>query len=198
MSERSEGSGSRDCARVASSTGSTLPDADHYTIAPPCTHEEFLAVAKVYARAVVRAADLSVEVSALEWKVSTRAKRRAGALTYRGDEPVRVTLAWKQFEQRGWSATASTIRHELLHAHLLNEGVGPGHGPEFRRLAQALETNVHCERFTDPTWWVHCTDCSHQIARYRRSKLVSNPEQYRCGECGGRLRVERNDSQQSR
>ncbi len=167
-----------------------LPDPEAYAISQPCTHEEFLAVAKVYAREVVRAVALSVSVSDLSWTVSTRARRRAGAITYRDGEPQSITLAWKQFETQGWEATASTVRHELLHAHLLNEGVGPGHGEAFRRLADSLDTTVHCERFSEPSWWVHCTECDATLARYRRSKLVSNPENYRCRSCGGDFRVE--------
>jgi SprT-like protein len=167
-----------------------LPDPGAYEISQPCTHEELLAVAKVYARAVVRAFDLSVVVSDLSWEVSTRAKRRAGATTYRDGEPESIRLAWRQFDRQGWAATASTVRHELIHAHHLNEGIGPGHGLEFQRLAEQLETAVHCERFTEPEWWVHCTECDVTLARYRRSKLVSNPSAYQCGDCGGDLRVE--------
>lgn len=171
-----------------------LPEVTAYRISQPCTHEELLAVGRVYARAVVQAIGFSVSVSDLSWHVSTRAKRRAGSLTYRDGEPESITLAWKQFENRGWEATAATIRHELIHAHLLAEGVGPGHGPEFRHLAEALDTEVHCERFSDPKWWVHCTDCENSIARYRRSRLVSNPSAYQCGNCGGDLRVESAES----
>ena len=191
MSETSDESDDR--SRLEAPASVSLPDVDQYAISPPCTHEEFLAVSKVYARAVVQAVGLAVEVSDLTWEVSTRSKRRAGALVYRGDEPRRVKLAWRQFESRGWEATASTIRHELIHAHLLNVGVGPGHGEEFRRLAAALDTSVRCQRFTDPKWWVTCLECGYQIPRYRRSKLVSKPGRYRCGKCGGSLEVERND-----
>ena len=173
--------------------GGELPDPEPYEISQPCTHEELLAVAKVYARAVVRETGLTVSVSELDWEMSTRAQRRAGATTYRDGEPQSIKLAWKQFERRGWEATASTIRHELIHVHLLNEDVGSGHGEPFRRLAAELETDVHCERFTDPKWWVHCTECDATLARYRRSKLISNPDSYKCANCGGDFRVEAND-----
>ena len=162
-----------------------LLDGAGYTLEPDCTHTEFLAVAKVYARAVVEAFDLTVTVSALDWEVSMRAKRRAGAVRYRDGEPRAVVLTWEQFEREGWPTMAGTIRHELVHVHLLNEGVGPGHGDEFRELAEKLEAPVHCDRFAQPKWWILCRDCGARLARYRRSKLVSAPEQYRCGECGG-------------
>lgn len=171
-----------------------LPRADSYAITPDCTREEFLAVVRVYARAVVDAFDLHVDVDDLTWEVSTRARRRAGALEHRDDEPRTIKLAWRQFETAGWSATAETVRHELLHAHLINEESDSSHGEAFRSLAKELETGVHCDRFAKPKWWIRCVDCGARLARYRRSKLVSNPEQYQCGECGGTLRVERNES----
>ncbi|SEH47850.1 SprT-like family protein [Halopenitus malekzadehii] len=168
---------------------------ERYHIGPDATPTELLATARVYARAVVESHGLSVSVSRLEWEVSRRAKRRAGAVRYRDGEPTAIVLAWLQFRNRGWRATAATIRHELLHAHLLNERGDPSHGPTFRRLAATLETHVHCDRFVDPTWWVRCRDCDAEIARYRRSKLVTEPDRYRCGECGGRYRVIRTASE---
>lgn len=177
-----------------------MADSDHavtetvrrYAVSPDCSREEFLAAAKVYARTVVADHDLSVSVSDLSWEVSTRAKRRAGAVKYRDGTPETVILTWRYFENAGWPAAAATIRHELAHVHLLNERGDASHGPAFRRLADALDTHVHCEHFTDPKWWVRCTDCDVALPRYRRSKLVDHPEQYRCGDCGGRFRVERN------
>jgi SprT-like protein len=166
---------------------------DEYAIESGCSREEFLAVAKVYAREIVDAFDLTVTVSNLTWDVSKRAKRRAGAVEYRDGEPERIVLTWEQFADSGWEPMAATIRHELIHVHLLNEGVGPGHGDAFRELASILETPVHCDRFADPAYWVECTDCETSIARYRKSKLVKQPDQYRCRECGGTFAVRKND-----
>jgi SprT-like protein len=173
-----------------------MADADplqRYAVAADASHEEFLAAAKLYARAVVDRHDLAVDVTGLDWEVSTRAKRRAGAVLYRDGDPETVRLTWGQFENRGWPAAAATVRHELVHVHRLAEADDPSHGEAFRRLADELDTHVHCERFTDPEWWVTCVDCGAQLARYRRSKLVENPADYRCGSCGGSFRVERAD-----
>ena len=161
-----------------------------YAVSSACSHAEFLAAAKLYARAVADRHDLSVSVGDLDWKVSTRAKRRAGAVHHRDGDPERITLAWRQFENEGWVATAATVRHELVHVHLLAEDGDASHGPAFRQLAEDLDTHVRCERFTPPAFWVICTDCDARIARYRRSKIVESPERYQCGDCGGRLRVE--------
>lgn len=164
-----------------------------YAISSVASRREFLAVAKVYARDVVDAHDLAVSVSDLEWTVSKRAKRRAGAVTYRDGTPESVSLAWRQFQNAGWLASAATIRHELVHVHLLNEADDPSHGDAFVELADTLNTHVNCERFTDPEWWVQCTDCGARVARYRRSKLVQSPDKYVCGDCGGDLEVLEND-----
>lgn len=173
--------------RATDAAGSLL---DRYAVTPECSHEEFLAAAKLYAREVVGRHGLAVDVSRLDWAVSTRAKRRAGAVTYRDGEPEAVKLTWGQFENEGWRAAAETVRHELVHVHLINEADDPSHGEAFRRLAGRLDTHVHCERFADPEWWVTCIDCGVRLARYRRSKLVREPERYACGDCGGAFRVE--------
>lgn len=172
---------------------SDAPAPERYELSADCTHEEFLAASRIYARDVVEAFGLDVTVSDLSWEVSSRAKRRAGAVYHRGGEPESVRLTWEYFEETGWSAMADTIRHELIHVHLLNRKGDPGHGEEFQRLADRLNTNVHCERFADPKWWVVCEDCPTRIARYRRSKLVERPAEYECRECGGDVLVERNE-----
>jgi predicted SprT family Zn-dependent metalloprotease len=78
----------------------------------------------------------------------------------------------------------------LIHAHLLNTKDNPSHGETFEALAQQLRTHVRCDRFVDPSWIVRCTECGHQYPRYRESKLVTHPDQYACGECGGALMSE--------
>lgn len=166
---------------------------ERYAVGPDASHEEFLAAAKLYARAVADRHGLAVDVTDLDWEVSTRAKRRAGAVVYRDGEPRTVRLTWGQFANRGWRAAAETVRHELVHVHRIAEADDPSHGEAFRRLADRLDAGVHCGRFTDPEYWVTCTDCGARIARYRRSKLVEHPEQYACGDCGGDFRVESAD-----
>ncbi|MUV59313.1 SprT-like domain-containing protein [Halobacterium sp. CBA1126] len=168
-------------------TDATTLDTDFYAVDADASTAEFLAVAKVYARDVAESYDLSVDVSALDWEVSKRAKRRAGAVKYRGDDPETVSLTWEYFQEHGWGATADVVRHELIHVHLINEAGDASHGDAFRELAADLQTSVACERFADPNWWVVCEDCGSELPRYRKSKLVKNPDQYRCGGCGGRL-----------
>ncbi len=180
----------RRAARDETTEAGSGPDPADYAVETNATTEEFLAAAKVYARAVVAAHALTVSVSDLDWAVSKRAKRRAGAVRYRDETPEAVVLTWGQFQRQGWEAAAATVRHELVHVHLLNEHGDASHGERFRALADELDTHVRCERFTEPSWWVVCTDCEARLPRYRQSKLVAAPGDYRCGDCGGSLRVE--------
>ncbi|GAA0286076.1 hypothetical protein GCM10009000_121590 [Halobacterium noricense] len=168
-------------------SGTPTLETDFYAVDRDVSVPEFLAVAKVYARDVVDAYDLAVTVSALEWEVSKRAKRRAGAVKYHGEHPETVSLTWEYFQEHGWGATADVVRHELIHVHLLNEAGDASHGEAFRELATELRTSVTCKHFADPNWWVVCESCGSEMARYRKSKLVKNSEEYRCGGCGGSL-----------
>jgi len=165
-----------------------------YAVDEAASDEQFLAAAKLYAREIVARFGLSVSVSALSWAVSTRAKRRAGAVKHREGSPETVSLTRQYFETKGWSSMAAIVRHELIHVHLLNEMDDGGHGEQFHALAEELHAPRHCERFAEPSWWVVCTGCPTRIPRYRRSKLVTHPEEYACGNCGGGFRVETTDT----
>lgn len=165
-------------------------DPEWYEVSTDCTAAELTSVARAYARAVVAAHDLAVDVGDLAWEISKRAKRRAGAVRHVDGDPEAIRLTWEHFQRRGWRETAATIRHELVHVHLLNTDGDPAHGEAFRQLAAELDAPLRCARFAEPKWWVVCESCGSRLARYRRSKLVEQPERYRCGECGGRLRVE--------
>lgn len=167
--------------------------ATKYEVSTESAPEEFLAAAKLYAREIVDTYGLSVTVSGLTWKVSTRAKRRAGAVKHQDGDPIEIILTWGHFESKGWTAMAATIRHELIHVHLLNESGDHTHGDTFQALAEFLQTPTHCARFSEPEWWVHCSECDARWARYRKSKLVKNPSHYACGECGGALIVTQNE-----
>ncbi|WP_254832468.1 SprT-like domain-containing protein [Haloglomus salinum] len=180
--------------RAAADDGDSRIDPAYYAVDTDASEAEFLAACKLYAREVVDAFGLSADVGRLDWQVSRRAKRRAGQVRYRDDEPEVVVLTWGYFERRGWAAMASTVRHELVHVHLLNEYGDGSHGERFERWAERLDTCVSCELFTTPEWWVVCEDCDAALARYRESKLVRRVDEYRCGECGGDLRLADGDT----
>lgn len=169
-------------------------DLSWYSIEPDCSEAEFLAVGKVYARAVIEEFDLSVNISAIDWEISKRAMRRAGLLKYEDETPKQIVLSWKLFSNKGWDAMAATIRHELIHAHLITTNQDGTHGEDFKTLAARLKTHVHCEKFVEPEWILRCMNCENEFPRYRRSKVVKQPEKYSCGDCGGSLISTKNTS----
>lgn len=160
-----------------------------YHIDRNASPSEFLAASKCYARAIVDDFDLDVVVSELDWDVSTRARRRAGATRYDASGPIGIRLTWRYFETFGWEAIAKTIRHELIHAHLLTTTGDGSHGPLFRQLALELDVDIHCERFSEPRWVIECQQCDARFHRYHRCPLVDETIRYKCGDCGGRLHI---------
>ncbi|ODR79560.1 hypothetical protein BG842_06545 [Haladaptatus sp. W1] len=137
--------------------------------------------------------DLSAE--AIDWEVSHRAQRQAGVTKYDPTtEAITIVLTWTAYKQHGWEQFSETVRHELIHAWQYHEFGEADHGATFTRWTEDLDTTKHYERFTTPKWWLVCEDCGGQIARYRRSKTVRNPEQYSCSQCGGAIRVEEANS----
>ena len=167
-------------------------DPTYYKISKNSSKNEFISVVKTYAKSVVSEFDMDVDVRALNWEVSSRAKRRAGAVKHHNGDPKSISITWDHFQKNGWLAVASTIRHELIHVHLLNLKDDSTHGPNFQKLANKLDAPLHCERFSEPKWWVICEECDLRIERYQKSNLVKSPHQYRCGSCGGKFYVKEN------
>lgn len=145
-----------------------------------------------YARTV----DLDVDVDALVWEVSERATRRAGATVYDpAAEQVTVRLTWDAYREYGWREFAATVRHELVHAWEFQQYGESGHGERFRRKAREVDAPRHCRPFTDARLRLVCTaNCGWRADRYRASRTVTDPGDYRCGDCGAHYRVEHTES----
>jgi len=89
-----------------------VTDGEEYTLA-----DEIVARARIHAREVVDEYELAVNLEALEWEVSMRARRRAGRVA---GTP---TARWRRSCSLGrptrptrWPAFAEIVRHELVHA----------------------------------------------------------------------------------
>lgn len=152
------------------------------------TDQDLVARARAYAKTV----DIAVDHGAIEWEVSERARRRAGACLYDGErDAVTIRLARRAHEAHGWAATRATIRHELIHAWEFQQFGSAGHGARFREQAARLDAPRHCEAFTDPRLRLVCEnpDCDWRAGRHRASKTVTHPGPRRCGDCGGRYAV---------
>ncbi|MFB9807488.1 SprT-like domain-containing protein [Haladaptatus pallidirubidus] len=159
----------------------------------PTTDRNLLDRAQVHAADVAAEHSSNLPVEAITWKVSHRAKRQAGTKYDPTTEAITIALTWTPDEHHGWEQFSSTVCHELIHAWQYHEFGKADHGATFTRWTDRLNTSQHCERFTTPKWWLVCENCGGRIARYRRSKIVRNPEQYSCGECGGSIHVEEDD-----
>lgn len=154
---------------------------------PPRTRDELLDCAAAYAETVA----IDVDLAAIDWEVSERAKRRAGACVYdHGSGDVTIRLTWDAYSEFGWEEFTGTIRHELVHAWEFQRFGESGHGSRFRRKATELEAPRHCRTFSDPRLRLLCSSCDWTADRHRASKAVSSPEKRRCGSCGRRYRVE--------
>ncbi|WP_253738611.1 SprT-like domain-containing protein [Halohasta salina] len=75
--------------------------------------------ARGYGERVVRGDEWpldGVDLAAITWATSTRAKRRHGRCSYGGEGRVTITLTEHTYERAGFEACKKTIRHELVHA----------------------------------------------------------------------------------
>jgi SprT-like protein len=120
-------------------------------------------------RAACHAAAVAAEhfpelpVEAITWETSTRMERSAGKAIYDPageDEEITIRLSWDAYQEYGWEQFARVVRHELIHAWQYHEHGDGDHGPTFRQWIEPLETDRHCERYAEPTYWVVCEACS--------------------------------------
>ena len=169
-----------------------MTDGEDYTLA-----DEIVARARIHAREVVAEHELAVDLGALEWEVSARARRRAGACRWHVDREVAtIVLTRRAYERYEWPAFAGVVRHELVHAWEFQQFGESGHGDRFREQAASLEAPRYCDAFAEPRYVLRCraADCDWQATRHQASKPVKAPDQYRCGVCSGSYEVEHTKS----
>jgi hypothetical protein len=184
------------------------------------THTDLVSWSRAYARQVVDREDVDVDLSLVDWTVSTRAKRRAAAVKRpriagaevgtplswshaeeTSDEPesirrCTVSLTWTAAESFDVDEWKATLRHELIHVEQFQQFGTTDHGARFRRRADALDTPVRCRRFATPKFVLSCTACGESVARrYRECKLVRECDRYRSSCCSAALRCRRPKSQ---
>lgn len=148
---------------------------------------DILARVREYARNV----PLDVDHDRIDWEMSSRAKRRAGACRHRpGEDHVTIRLAARAYDRLDWDAFAGVVRHELVHAWEYQSFGEAGHGPRFRGKARELDAPRHCPQFSDHRLVLDCTRCDWTAGRHRASPPVKFPTRYGCGRCGADYRVE--------
>ncbi len=154
----------------------------------PQDEDALLARASSYASTV----DIAVDLDAVSWEISDRAKRRAGVCLYNGDGSVTIRLTWDAYQSYGWTEFTDVIRHELVHAWEFQQYGESDHGERFRRKADEVGASRHCRTFAEPRVRLRCTDddCGWTADRHRASTVVTDPADRRCGTCGARYLVE--------
>ena len=107
----------------------------------------------------------------------------------------------RQLEIHGREEVEKIIKHELCHYHLHLGGRGYRHrDKDFKTLLAAVGGSRYCKsiaktgekaRKPQPYRYVlRCTDCRMSYKRKRKM----DPDRYRCGQCGGRLKLHSLDS----
>jgi hypothetical protein len=169
------------------------------------THDDLCRWSAAYCARVGRRKRVDVDLSRVDWRVSTRAKRRAAAVhserlpdaevgtSYEWEGPPKrctVALTWAAFDAFDRSEWASTLRHELVHVEQFQRFGTTSHGPQFRQRAADLDTDRHCRPFEDARYRLVCTECDGLVARrYRDCDLVREYDSYRSSCCDGALEL---------
>lgn len=101
-----------------------------------------------------------------------------------------------QLQAFGREEVEKIIKHELCHYHLHIQGLGYQHrDPEFKYWLQRVGGGRYCQippemmgmkRKELYRYRLVCRECATQYLRKRRM----NPDKYRCGKCGGKLKLE--------
>ncbi|MDS0300471.1 transcription elongation protein SprT [Halogeometricum sp. S1BR25-6] len=170
------------------------------------THRELVAWSAAYCGRAAEAFGFEVDLSRVEWEVSTRAKRRAAAVkrpavedatvgtprSWNGRVPTcTVSLTWAAFESFSRTEWTATLRHELVHVEQFQRFGTTDHGDRFERRASAVDAPVRVRRFADAAYVLSCTDCGQVVARrYRDCKLVRGHETYASSCCSAPLALD--------
>lgn len=202
-------SGSPAESEVGSDSGpESAADADDppAAFAAVATHEELLAWSAAYCERAVERFDFDVDLSRVEWEVSTRAKRRAAAVkrprlddaavgtpkSWDGAPPTcTLSLTWAAFDAFDEAEWTATLRHELVHVEQFQRFGTTDHGSRFERRAASVDAPIRVRRFADPAYVLSCVDCGAVVARrYRDCKLVRRRDEYVSSCCSASLTLD--------
>jgi len=135
-------------------------------------------------------------------KINTRAQKRLGVCKGYSPNPYSCWTHTIEISTRVLEdyvddkVTKNVIIHEILHScpncrH---------HDSEWQKLAAKVnrELGYKIQRVYSPEEYglkplpkperkyvIVCTKCGQEVKRAKRTKVITNPERYRCGRCGG-------------
>lgn len=136
--------------------------------------------------------------------INKRTKKRLGACLRNkdsfGKETFIIEISAKVLECDDFQL-CSIIAHELLHTcpESFNHGKKWKEygrktenllGYHIKRTANLKELNIPDTQNSETVKYVAvCRSCGHRYERRRMCPLIKNPGRYRCGKCGGKLKL---------
>ena len=136
----------------------------------------------------------------ITWSVNARAKKRWGQCKYTSATTCAISISERLLQDDAPDqAVKDTIMHELIHTVRGRNGKPASkHTGLWYEIAQEVNirlpqyrikrTTSSAEKGIEPIvrekrieYTIRCTHCGKEYHRERMSKLVSQPERYRCG-----------------
>lgn len=141
------------------------------------------------AREFIREHDLDIELGEdVVIKVSGRLTRASGNWRHREDGPNLIKISRHVIENKSYEEIKGVIRHEVGHEVDYRRRGRTDDDWKFQQLSQELDFPMNAEGpAREYQYLVECQECGHQYGRQQKSKIIKQPEKYRCGECNGEL-----------
>ena len=137
------------------------------------------------------------------WLINTRAKCRWGQCRRGSTDIFDISISHRLLQDDVLDVAAKgTIIHELLHTvdgcsghkgkwKLFAEKVNRAY-PQYniKRTTTSAEKGLEeLKRIYQKNYKIVCSGCGCYWYRQKASRLVQHPEKFRCGKCGGKLKV---------
>lgn len=132
-------------------------------------------------------------------KINTRATSRFGQCKKQnGKYLIEISQHLTQAEEKH---IKETLAHEVLHTcpNCMNHGrqwklyamiMNNKYGYEISRTGSCENMGITSPKIERANYAIVCNNCGKTTYRQRESKVIKNPERYRC-KCGGKLHIER-------
>lgn len=136
-------------------------------------------------------------------KENRRAKKRLGCCRlerngFRKSFWIEIATVLRDADDK---ALKQVILHELLHTcpgcfnhgtewKRLADQVNQVYGCQIQRVSRSAELGVAEEKEVKYKYRIRCEKCGCTSYRMKKSRVVQTPKKYRCGKCGGALKVD--------
>ncbi len=109
--------------------------------------------------------DLNPRLATYGVTFSNRLTSSSGRCLFHGR---RIVLSGLFFKKYGWAEMDQTLRHEMVHAHLFEEGLPPRHSASpFRQYAARIGARLWHTMSLEPNYVYRCPACGRLVHRVR-------------------------------